>query len=57
MVKWILGMVIVALLSGFAGQRYERFQQQDACLDFGGELRSDRAGLCNFDEATLPAQP
>jgi hypothetical protein len=55
--KRIIALVVVAIVSGFVGQRFERFQQRDACLDFGGELRSDRAGLCNFDDATLAVQP
>jgi len=55
--KGIIALVVVAIVSGFVGERFERFQQRDACLDFGGELRSDRAGLCNFDDATLAVQP
>ena len=54
--KWSIDLV-VAIVGGFIGQRFERCQQRDACLDFGGELRSDRAGLCNFDDATLAVQP
>jgi hypothetical protein len=57
MAKWIIGMVVVALVSGVVGQQLERFQQRDTCLDFGGEVRSDRAGLCNFDDAALPELP
>ncbi|MFM2310154.1 MAG: hypothetical protein RLY87_2276 [Chloroflexota bacterium] len=57
MAKWIIVMVVVALVSGYVGQRFERFQYDDACLDFGGEIRTDRAGLCNFDDTTLPAMP
>ena len=56
MAKWSIDLV-VAIVSGFIGQRFERFQQRDTCLDFGGVLRNNWAGLCNSHDATLAVQP
>jgi hypothetical protein len=55
--KGIIALVVVAIVSGFVGQRFERCQQRDTCLDFGGVLRNNWAGLCNSHDATLAVQP